>query len=172
MAKHLFSAYGYAALAALHQADGKKFCAARNEQGASTSAANMATANFAKIQEEAPRQEEFNLIATRFYRNGLILADAQPAPVPTTNEQVRIGHMVTLRLGESGTRRYLVGGENEPDSIPDVCTISIAAPLGHAMLGSSVGDTVTASVGRRKVEAEILNIEIPEHALAQQAIAA
>lgn len=167
MAKHLFSAYGYAALQAIHQEDGRLFCAAKNEQSATTLNANMPTANFAKLQEEAARQDEFHLIRTRFHRNGLILLEAQPAPMPKDCEKIRLGHLVTLCLGDDTECRHLVGGENEPDSIQGVSTISIAAPLGHALLGSSVGDVVSAIVKNRKVTAEILKIEIPEHIIAE-----
>lgn len=71
---------------------------------------------------------------------------------------VATGSVVTIRyVGEEDTETYLVGSiEERRDGLP---VISPGSPLGSALLGGSVGDTVTYEAPGGNLDVEITEIE-------------
>jgi transcription elongation GreA/GreB family factor len=91
----------------------------------------------------------------RYFRSQLERA----SPVDTGNQprdQVHFGALVTIEDEEGAQQEFTIVGDDEADVTAG--KISWASPLGHAMIGAKVGDTV---VWRRPAgEAELCIIDI------------
>lgn len=73
-------------------------------------------------------------------------------------EVVGIGSTVLLaREGEKGNTTYKIVGSEEADLTRD--KLSVASPLGHAMLGRKKGDAVVAKTPGGEVKYRVMNIE-------------
>ncbi len=73
-------------------------------------------------------------------------------------EVVVTGTVVSLRyVGDDETERYLVGSIEERH--PDVSVISPNSPLGQALLGRGVGETVSYEAPGGSLTVEIVGIE-------------
>lgn len=68
---------------------------------------------------------------------------------------VALGHRVTVEIA-SKQASYVILGSTETDPLNGV--ISHNSPLGSALMGHSVGDTVTIQSGGKGVECRIINI--------------
>ncbi len=77
---------------------------------------------------------------------------AEVIPPPEDNETVRFGATVTISRDDGREQTWTIVGEDEAD--PTRGTLPYVAPLAHALIGKSVGDTVQVAGG----EAEILKI--------------
>lgn len=78
---------------------------------------------------------------------------------PVSSTRVGIGTRVGLRFEEEGkVEEYLLGGSLEADPLKQ--RISYRSPLGSAILGAEVGETVTYQVGsdKRKMKITIVSI--------------
>ncbi|KKW16086.1 MAG: Transcription elongation factor GreA [Parcubacteria group bacterium GW2011_GWC2_49_9] len=74
---------------------------------------------------------------------------------PKNNTRVQIGHRVTVEAnGKQHT--YLILGSTE--SNPDESVISHTSPLGAALIGKGVGDTITVKLKEREVEYKIVKV--------------
>ncbi len=72
-------------------------------------------------------------------------------------EMVKVGSNVDLKKNGAETVSYTVVGSNEAD--PTKGLISNASPLGKGLLGKRVGDLVTVSAPKGKMEYTILKIK-------------
>ncbi len=76
-----------------------------------------------------------------------------------SNEKVVFGATVTLADPESGeTKKYTLVGQEEADL--KTGKISIQSPVGRALIGHKVGDSVTIKTPAKTVEYEVQEIEI------------
>jgi transcription elongation GreA/GreB family factor len=78
---------------------------------------------------------------------------AEIVPAPKDTDKVHFGSRVTVIRGDGRRQSFRIVGEDEAD--PARGTLSYASPLGHALIGKSVGDVVQAGTS----EAEIAAIE-------------
>jgi transcription elongation GreA/GreB family factor len=78
--------------------------------------------------------------------------------VPHDPSTVELGDTVTVRRSRSSTRaRFTLVGELEARL--DEAWVSVESPLGSALLGSHVGETVEISLPDRRVRYEVLAVE-------------
>jgi transcription elongation factor GreA len=70
-------------------------------------------------------------------------------------DKVSIGHTVTVAIGPA-ERTYQILGSAETN--PDKGIISYTSPIGAALIGRSVGDTVEVVLADRKISYKILKI--------------
>jgi len=76
-----------------------------------------------------------------------------------SNEKVVFGATVTLADAESGeTKKYTLVGQEEADFKKG--KISVQSPVGKALIGHRVGDSVTIKTPTKTVEYEVQEIEI------------
>jgi transcription elongation factor GreA len=76
-----------------------------------------------------------------------------------SNEKVVFGATVTLADSESGeTKKYTIVGQEEADLKKG--KISVQSPVGKALIGHRVGDSVTIKTPAKTVEYEVQEIEI------------
>ena len=76
-----------------------------------------------------------------------------------SNEKVVFGATVTLADLESGeTKKYTLVGQEEADL--KTGKISVQSPVGKALIGHKVGDSVTIKTPAKTVEYEVQEIEI------------
>ena len=76
-----------------------------------------------------------------------------------SNEKVVFGATVTLADSESGeTKKYTIVGQEEADL--KMGKISVQSPVGRALIGHRVGDSVTIKTPAKTVEYEVQEIEI------------
>ncbi len=76
-----------------------------------------------------------------------------------SNEKVVFGATVTLADSESGeTKKYTLVGQEEADL--KTGKISVQSPVGRALIGHKVGDSVTIKTPAKTVEYEVQEIEI------------
>lgn len=69
---------------------------------------------------------------------------------------VNIGETVTIQTDQEETERYTIVGKAEAD--PSRGLISNESPLGHALLGHKVGDTVIVHAPAGEIQCEILGV--------------
>lgn len=75
-------------------------------------------------------------------------------------DAVAPGCLVEIRMaGDDETTTYLVGSIEERHDTFDV--LSPSSPLGQALLGASVGDTVTYQGPRRELSVTVVSISLP-----------
>jgi len=76
-----------------------------------------------------------------------------------SNEKVVFGTTVTIADTETGdTKRYTIVGQEEADIKKG--KISVQSPVGKALIGHKVGDSVTIKTPGKTVEFEIQEIEV------------
>lgn len=80
-------------------------------------------------------------------------ASAQVMAPPSDSDRVQFGATVTVRRGDGRTQTFRIVGEDEAE--PSQGTLSHVSPLGRALFGKAVGDTVEVAGG----ETEILAIK-------------
>lgn len=71
------------------------------------------------------------------------------------NDTVKVGHTVDVEI-EGARKTYQILGSSE--SNPSKNVISHSSPLGAALLGRSVGDTVAVKLAKKDVEYQIIAI--------------
>ncbi|MFC1687095.1 GreA/GreB family elongation factor [Patescibacteria group bacterium] len=75
---------------------------------------------------------------------------------PKDNAHIQIGHRVTVEANRKQLT-YLILGSTESD--PGQSVISHTSPLGAALIGKAVGDTVTVKLKEKDVKYEIIKVE-------------
>ncbi len=75
-------------------------------------------------------------------------------------DAVAPGCLVEIRMaGDDDTTTYLVGSIEERHDTYDV--LSPSSPLGQALVGAGVGDTVTYQGPRRELSVSVVSISVP-----------
>ncbi len=82
-----------------------------------------------------------------------IIVDVDEVPKDT----VQVGSCVTVQEGDGPEEQYFLVGVKEAD--PRNGKISNESPIGKAMMGSRVGDVVTATTPGGEIKLKILKIE-------------
>jgi transcription elongation factor GreA len=85
-------------------------------------------------------------------RNAVIIDE-----LPVKNDEVAIGSHVTIQEEDFSPETYHVVGSKEAD--PRNGRISNESPIGRALMGAKVGDTVTAETPNGALKFKILKIE-------------
>ena len=75
--------------------------------------------------------------------------------VPTSNDKISFGHTVTVKIDSQETTFQIVG---EPEAEPKKRKISHQSPLGQALMGKKVGDTIEVDAPVGKITYSILAI--------------
>lgn len=75
---------------------------------------------------------------------------------PKDNARIQIGHRVTVEV-DGKQLTYLILGSTESD--PGQNVISHTSPLGAALIGKAVGDTVTVKLKEKDVKYKIIKVE-------------
>lgn len=99
-----------------------------------------------------------------------ILHHAVMVDYPTETDQATLGSLVGVRFGRSKEAEpmLLTGiSRGKTPEIADILTddteiITVASPIGKALLGGQVGADVRFRAGEREMSAQIASIEIPE----------
>ncbi len=79
-------------------------------------------------------------------------------PTKMSGDKVMFGATVTIEDTENADRQtYTIVGEHEANIKKH--KISIGAPVARALIGKSVGDTVTISTPKGKREVEVVSVE-------------
>src|SRR5687768_6156110 len=79
-------------------------------------------------------------------------------PTKMSGDKVMFGATVTIEDSESGDQQtYTIVGEHEANIKKH--KISIGAPVARALIGKSVGDTVTIATPKGKREVEVVSVE-------------
>jgi transcription elongation factor GreA len=82
--------------------------------------------------------------------------NAKIIPSPNTANMVQIGHTVTITTGGKD-KKYLILGSSETD--PTKGIISHISPLGAALLGKKIGDSIQIKSAEKEINYTIVNIE-------------
>ncbi len=87
------------------------------------------------------------------------LEDCIIVKVATATDQVAMGNVVVIRYeGDTDTEKYLVGSIEERRE--GVTIMSSASPLGAALLGAKVGETVSYEAPGGMLAVDIVAIEV------------
>jgi transcription elongation factor GreA len=84
------------------------------------------------------------------------LNNAEIISNPNTVDTVQVGHTVTITNGEK-EKKYLILGSSETD--PTKGIISHVSPLGTALLGKKIGDTVQIKSSEKEIGYTVIGIE-------------
>ena len=138
-------------------ADGKRLLEAKAEQLRAVTLPGLLDA-VADDPRDAANRAAYDDAAAELRRVEAVLAQAQPIPTqPTASHQICLGDTITVRFLTS------VGDDTEPveefllvhpfEAPLDTHRISVTSPLGHAVVGRRLGDTVTfqSPTGTRRV---------------------
>jgi transcription elongation factor GreA len=85
-------------------------------------------------------------------RNAVIIDE-----LPASHDEVGIGSHVTIQEGNEDPETYYMVGSKEAE--PRKGRISNESPIGRALMGAKVGDTVSAETPNGKILFKILKIE-------------
>ena len=104
-------------------------------------------------------KEEQGKMEGRIMHLEAILEDVEIVEAATSTDEVTSGSIVTIRYeGDQETEKYLVGSiEERRDGIT---VMSPGSPLGSALLGSKVGETVKYEAPGGQLAVEIVAIEV------------
>lgn len=102
-------------------------------------------------------QEQCRMIERRIAEISSVLETYQVIDAAATTDQIGFGSRALIEDCDTGRRREvtLVG---EPEADIDIGCISITSPLGEALLGASVGDTVEFVIPKGTTNYEIVEI--------------
>ena len=92
------------------------------------------------------------LMLERMLGNAVIIAETEGP-----HEEVEVGSHVTITEGNGSPETYRIVGSAEAD--PTRGLISNASPLGRAMIGCKIGDSVTINAPDGKLEFKIVGIK-------------
>ena len=87
----------------------------------------------------------------------MILRNAEIINGPTSNELVEIGNKVVVVEGEQPPEEYVLVGIKEAD--PKNKKISNESPIGKALLGGRVGETIVVDTPGGQMELKIIEIK-------------
>jgi transcription elongation factor GreA len=75
---------------------------------------------------------------------------------PSGNNQVNLGHAVTVQVNGTKVKFFIVG---EWEANPGQKKISLSSPLGQALMGKSIGDKIQVDAPAGKILYTIVSIE-------------
>jgi len=98
-----------------------------------------------------------------------ILHHAVIVDYPTETSQVTLGSLVAVRFGRSKEAEPMLLTGISRDKTPEIADIlpedteiiTVASPIGKALLGGQVNSAINFRAGERELSAQIANIEIP-----------
>lgn len=103
-------------------------------------------------------RDDKELIETRIDEIKSVLEKAKVVSATKSHQKVGIGSEVTIKkTGSKLTKTMIIVGEYESDPLHD--KISVASPLGKALLKNKRGDKVIAKTPAGEVEYEIIDIK-------------
>ena len=105
----------------------------------------------------ATQQIEIESLDRRLARIRELLASSTVTAV-TDTDVVAIGSRVTLKFDDGSTETYQVGLIEEQDD--DVVALTPTSPLGRALLGHRVGDSVSYDAPAGKLSVEIVDVSV------------
>lgn len=107
-------------------------------------------------------RQEGTLTAAKLTEKLLLLDSLLPMPAPTQMRTVQVGHLVRIRKEDKTVFAFILGGEGEVDAASEFPTFGSTAPLGMAVTGKSVGDSMEVRANDRAYEVEVISISVPE----------
>ncbi len=99
-------------------------------------------------------KEELSFMDSRIDELEELVREARVV-TPKSNEKIDFGHLVTVRIN-SGTAQFQIVGEPEAD--PTKRKISHSSPLGQALMGKKIGDSVEVEAPVGKIKYQIVSI--------------
>jgi transcription elongation factor GreA len=85
-----------------------------------------------------------------------LISRAQIIPARQNNNIVRLGHKVVLLKGQEKFVFHILGAT---ETNPDLGIISFSSPLGQALMGKKVGDTIKVDLADRELEYKLVEIK-------------
>ena len=103
-------------------------------------------------------KEEQGKMEGRIAHLASILENAEIVDEVSGGDTVRAGSIISIcYAGDEDSERYLIGSIEE--RIEDVEVISPTSPLGEALIGAGIGETVTYEAPGGTLEVEIVSID-------------
>lgn len=82
---------------------------------------------------------------------------------PSQNQRTSVGHLLRLQIENEEPQTFLLVDQVSGGfRLARIQTLSIATPIGRAILDRSVGDTISVSVHNRQVSLKLLSIHCIE----------
>ena len=104
-------------------------------------------------------KEEQGKMEGRIMALEAMLEDVEVVDQVTVSDEVQAGNVVTIRYeGDDDTEKYLVGSIEERRE--GVTIMSSESPLGGALLGAKIGETVSYEAPGGMLAVEIVSIEV------------
>ena len=103
-------------------------------------------------------KEEQGKMEGRIAHLSSILENAEIVDEVSGGDTVQAGSTVSIHYaGDDGSEKYLIGSIEE--RIEDVEVISPTSPLGEALIGANIGDTVTYEAPGGTLEVKVISLE-------------
>lgn len=103
-------------------------------------------------------KEEQGKMEGRIMALEAMLEDVEIVDAVEVGDQAQAGNVVTIRYeGDTETEQYLIGSIEERR--PGITVMSPGSPLGEALLGAKVGETVSYQAPGGSLTVEIVKIE-------------
>ena len=106
--------------------------------------------------EYTAARENLTLVDTRIAEIEAVMHNVEIVQVQANNGAVQLGDTVRVKV-EDGHEEYSIVGELEADIAKN--QISDTSPIGKALLGSKIGDTVTVATPAGEVVYKIVEIK-------------
>jgi len=82
---------------------------------------------------------------------------------PKQIKNVDMGHLVVVKDKDGQIMTFFIGSYMTfQDEHDEINIVSYAAPIGKALIGSTIGQRVEFNVGNRKISFEVLGIKLPQ----------
>lgn len=101
-------------------------------------------------------KEEQTLVETRITALEQVLKKAQVIPITLQTDFVVIGSTVVVEMNDE-VHKFMIAGSMEAD--PTKGKISNESPVGKAILGLQVGETIEVAVGPVKSKIKVLEVK-------------
>ncbi|OGK31490.1 transcription elongation factor GreA [Candidatus Roizmanbacteria bacterium RIFCSPLOWO2_01_FULL_42_14] len=119
-------------------------------------AAARAMGDLSENSEYTAARENLTLVDTRIAEIEAVMHNVEIVQVQANNGAVQLGDTVRVKV-EDGHEEYSIVGELEADIAKN--QISDTSPIGKALLGSKIGDTVTVATPAGEVVYKIVEIK-------------
>lgn len=76
------------------------------------------------------------------------------------DDTISVGHIVTIRIDGGETTTYILVNEDGGHELSEKTTLSSGTPVGSALIGRRIGETVSVDVGEEQITIEIMDVGV------------
>jgi transcription elongation GreA/GreB family factor len=99
---------------------------------------------------------EIQAVEDQIQEMNTLLSDGPGSQADT----ISIGHVITIRIDGGDTRAYVLVNERGGQELSGKTTLSSQTPVGNALIGRRISETVSVGVGEEQITIEIMDVGV------------